>query len=148
MIAKIELVNRLIHRSPKVKIKAGNLEMLALFDTGAEVSLISEQIYNKIEDQSKGPIAKCNIKVAGVAGNQVETVGWTMLRLLVGNKLFEADFIVIPENTIKHDAILGIDFQSNNDIGIEMNQGYPWVTCRGRRLTKTINAKDDSPKTG
>ena len=106
IIIIINSVTKQINDLPRIIIKSGNIELFALFDSGASRSLLNEEVYRELNltNQMK-PLE--SIRLYDVQQRELETLGIVDLTFYCENESFKQKFIVT--NAIKEAAILGID---------------------------------------
>ena len=93
--------------------KIGNTNTNTLFDSGATLSCISEQFYNKIWCLELDRIIDINagppLLITSASEDELINLGHCRLRFKLGQKLFEYYFQIIKN--LKRDLILGLNFQ-------------------------------------
>lgn len=100
-----------------IKVAFNKKICLALIDSGASVSIIKR---SKIPDYV--PLLNCDHCVSGLCGT-VQALGELHAKPIVpGLVLAELRFIVVPDDTITHDVILGADFLTNNGLSVDMSR--------------------------
>ena len=99
------------HR-PKLNIGLPNSRTVAaLIDTGADVSVISEQLFKGL-DVIITKIPSVSLKSA--TGDRVRVLGEANIVISVGGRQVETKFLVV--SGIKTDCILGVDFLHSNRV--------------------------------
>lgn len=78
-----------------------------IVDTGADVSIIKENLLNEFQKMYINQ--KCTIN--GVADGRIETIGRTSTNIIIDGTVLPHHFqVVAKKNPIKSDGILGRDF--------------------------------------
>ena len=81
----------------------------AKLDTGADIDIISEEVYRKLPPYYQNRINRSNVITAVVANKEsVKTIGTVVLPVLVNRQLFKVKFHVLPKAT--HSVFLGKPF--------------------------------------
>jgi len=111
-------VNRLAAESGMfVKAKVNGLEVNLLVDTGATVTLISKELYERMKDPVK---TQMNRDIYSAGGEKLNIFGKTVVDVEIG-KLLASSVAVIADISI--DGILGLDFQKSQDCVIDVGRG-------------------------
>ena len=99
----------------RIKIKIQNLDRLALIDTGAGRSCLSEGQYNQL---GKPPLRPYPPKgaVRNASGEIMPVLGFTTYAVKIGDRTYEQEFIVIKQ--MVPEIILGRDFLSTYKLAI------------------------------
>ena len=96
---------------PKLKIMIGGEEVSALLDTGCEVSILNEQLYNKLRHLGLNclelPIQHLNL-VSAFNERSKRIEKQALLQIQIGNCTVEQVVLLSPQ--LLTDAILGLDF--------------------------------------
>lgn len=87
----------------------------ALVDTGASVSLIKQCYIGSVLD-----IGNSSDSVVGLGGVKIQPLGKVKLQLLIGNVNLKCDFLVVPDDSLKHSVILGNNFFISNCITLDL----------------------------
>ncbi|MEE8207514.1 MAG: retropepsin-like aspartic protease, partial [Nitrosomonadaceae bacterium] len=99
-------------------VKIGNLTVTALFDSGAGISVMSEQCFRQIEPNPK--LNKCGRTVTGAGGNDLEPIGETFITFTLGRKIFRDRVVVLRK--LERNYILGLSWQRKYKIGTGWNR--------------------------
>ena len=75
------------------KVRVNNTKVEALYDTGASISVMSHQFFNKLENKPK--LIKCNRSISGAGRGTLIPVGECFIQLQISNKMFRDRVIVI-----------------------------------------------------
>ena len=95
----------IIQGRPTIKVVALATEDRWLFDTGAGMSVISEELFNRMSPKPK--LSKVKFAVTGANNKPVNVLGMTKLPIHVLNGQTNVEVLVSPELSYK--AILGMD---------------------------------------
>ena len=125
------------HNNLMFPIKIEGKEIMANLDTGAMISTISVDLYNKLSKQRQLPIAtSCNVRLRGVSGAEIEQVHKPVhLDFQLGGKEFSA---TTPVREHGPAILIGMD------IILDVQLSF---FCQGSKSYITINppaAKDDT----
>ena len=101
-------------------IKLENKKIRTLIDTGAEVSLIHERVYNKLQFEPKLN-TKHQTSLQAVNGKQLNVRGLIQLPFKIGNEKVTHPFYVVKD--INRNAILGRDWLTANGVRIYFDLG-------------------------
>lgn len=93
-------------------------EELALFDTGAGVSIISNTIVKKL--QHKHVRHNTNV-IRNASGNVMLTSGKITLTLKIGEKSYNHDYVISDEPSLPSNLILGWDFMRKHKVNLQTN---------------------------
>lgn len=108
-----------------VKLKVNDIELIALLDTGSDVSAIRKDVYNThfrniaLDDNA--------ITLCGIGSNTVVAIGSFSDNILVNDETFNLKFHVIPLNAMNFKAIIGSNLLAFADVTIR-NDGM--VCCQ------------------
>ena len=93
---------------------------IALIDTGASVSLMRESVAAEcggaVRDQSSFS------SVLGLGGNTIESVSSINLNFLIHSIDFTSKFMVVPNESLTYDIVLGGDFYTSYGLIIDFNK--------------------------
>jgi hypothetical protein len=99
------------HECPKLKIMIGGEEISAMLDTGCELSILNEQLYNKLRllglNCLELPTQHLNL-VSAFNGRSKRIRKQALLEIQIGDST--ADQVILISPQLLTDAILGIDF--------------------------------------
>ena len=119
-ISSIVPKNTKLSHSARPKLEVcfpGKNTVLALFDTGADVSIIAKRLFDKFAQHLQfSPIIRHwpSAHLRSATGNVVDVLGKTELLLQIGGKIVKHEFLVVTG--VKTSCILGIDFMHKNGI--------------------------------
>ena len=90
-----------------------------LVDTGAAVSILSQDMYRKIPSHKRPAFQETDIIVRGVSGNQLEVTGVAQVPVVFQGALFMQDFLIAD---IPLEAILGQDMLMKNQGRLDLGR--------------------------
>ncbi|VDI27017.1 Hypothetical predicted protein, partial [Mytilus galloprovincialis] len=118
-----------------VPLVINKVETKAVIDTGAEVTVLSEELYSKIPKDMRPELKKAtrNLVVAE-AGKHMTTRGIAQIEMKLGNEIFTWPMYVAP---IGDNVLLGCDLIDEKDITINCKRGLQlngeWIECQTTR---------------
>ena len=117
--------------SALLPVTINGTETKLLVDTGAAVTIISSELFNRIPDNVKPQLTECtSVKLEAADGNCIAVAGTATVDITIGTANFAWKVYVAP---IKDDGLLGYDFLYNYDCAFEARRGLRindhWVTC-------------------
>ena len=115
-------VNNMIQQSNVINLKAklGDVNIIALVDTGASLSYVNEELIKKHGIKTK-PIKEMVVKIAN--GREVtlnKKIQVDVIIEQVPDMIFEIDLICMPE--MNNDAILGMDWLLQHKVILDLNE--------------------------
>ena len=97
---------------PYIDIHIGTHQFRTLLDTGAQVSLVSEEFLKLCDPQFVKPSKNAaTINLRSATGHSLEASEVVKIRVTIGKVRMYHDFLVVKD--FKHDMILGVDFLNN-----------------------------------
>ena len=109
-----------------IQLSIGKLQVQGLVDTGAAISVVSEQYYNKISKSQNVKIENGGLKFAkGVGGTVLHLKGVCFLPLKFGSVSVTHAFYVCQN--ISHDLIIGYDFLNANKVIVNFQEGALFI---------------------
>ena len=92
-----------------------------LYDTGAQVSLMSERVYGElVERGSEAQLEGCRSILVGVGRNREEILGVVRVTLVLnGQECDNMPFAVVRESSLPCCLLLGANFLSRNHISLD-----------------------------
>jgi len=124
----------------------GSVEFCTLLDSGAEVSLIDEETFNRLRRESdtvklrdtEGRVIK------GIDRTSTTVIGITELKLSVLDIQMECSttFAVIEKEKMPCCCLLGADFMRDNDVTIDFTKGFIYGNCRSRKWCYPIKQRE------
>ena len=121
-------------------MKVKKIDILAVLDTGAEVTVIRDGLFRDLPcaNDREISVAKCNLIVAG-EGHQMESKGLVNLDLNLGGNMFPWDIYLAP---IADDMLLGCDIIDKLDLTLNTTEGMEmntkWIPCEVNRRINSI----------
>ena len=103
----------------RIKVKIQNLDRLALIDTGAGRSCLSEGQYNQLGRPPLRPYPPRRV-VRNASGEIMPGLGFTTCFVQIGDRIYVQEFIVIKQ--LIPEIILGRDFLSTYKLVITWGQ--------------------------
>ena len=113
----------------------GGKNIRFMLDTGASVSLLSDQTWNRISDQATPLAGWSGRSLVGVEGSVIQVEGVATLDLCFSGVMVKGEFIVAK--SLNTEAILGLDFLEQNQCVINTKQRVLHIS--GRALSLTSN---------
>ena len=113
-------IGRLTQAGPSLQIEmtVNGLPVQAVVDTGAEVTVISEEVYNKLPTAAKKPLSETSLHNAGV-GSMMFALGELELTLGLGSQKIDWKVFV---GQIQDSLLLGLDAMQAADVTIVAGQ--------------------------
>lgn len=123
----------------RVPVEVQGKTVLAIVDTAAEVTLISEELYQRLKNSP--PII--SETVMNNAGKGMQMNGYIVgpVSIKLGSQTFTTNVYVAP---IFDDMLLGFDFLKGNGIDICMSRGQMGV--KGEQLKMAMGIVNESPQ--
>ena len=127
-------------KSATYNVTIQNLTTKALLDTGANISVVSEKLFNSLPQKPK--LSKVHKhKVTSARGNNLDPTGQCDLTFQLRNKQFMGRFIILQD--LWRNLILGLNWQCNYRIGCNWNaNGQHYITHNN----KCLSTSTPSPK--
>ena len=123
------------------KVRVNNIEIGALYDTGASISVMSKCFFDKLPNRPK--LIQCNSHVSG-AGEGLIPVGECFIQLHTGRKMFRNRVIVIKN--VKYNYILGQILHQANRFGTGYSTtGRHYIAINGKMIAQAISQAINSP---
>lgn len=125
------IINRVRAVTIKAPIKIQGMMTKAVIDTGAEVTVLSDRLYNEIPEECRPKLkkAKRRLTVAD-AGKEMRTDGIADMSFNIGKTSFVWPVYVAP---IRDDVLLGCDIIDEKDITVNTKKGIciseTWIPC-------------------
>ena len=103
-----------------LKVRVGSRHLLALLDSGANISVISREMFQLFQPKVECIQSPDFKEVSGVGGERHQVLSKVSLNLCVDNLSLYQNFHVI---TGRHDMILGLDFLCKYDVKVDFGEG-------------------------
>lgn len=105
---------------PIIKLNLGRLECISLLDSGANVSLTTPSIIDKIKKFAKVNYLSRAVKIKTLDGSEIPYLATVKLKFKIEGKWFENVFYITQNDwNSKYNMILGYDFLQNNKIMLD-----------------------------
>ena len=126
-------------------VQIGKTKATALFDSGATLSCISKNFYDKIRCLEPDRIVDMNVGppllITSASEDELINLGRCRLRLKLGQKMFEYYFQIIKN--LKRDLILGLNFQRTFKISQDVTDDDDlYLHIRHNIVTFSIQSKN------
>ena len=126
----------------KAPITIQGITTKAVIDTGAEVTVLSDRLYNQISQECRPKLKKAERRLTVAdAGREMRTDGIAELKFSIGTTSFVWPVYVAP---IRDEVLLGCDIIDEKDITVNTKKGIQiadtWIPCT------VIRSVDPSPK--
>jgi hypothetical protein len=110
---------------PRVSVRFGKRYIPALVDTGADVSVISATLFQRLSETGHLEywpklLHRPSMQLRSATGNMVNVQGKTSMLLEVGGRIIQQEFLVV--SGVKTDCILGADFLHHNQVVIDSGE--------------------------
>ena len=102
--------------SPLVGIKVGGIDVVALCDTGACVSLIRCYLWAQVGG-ANGPLLPCRMQLVTAAGKQLKPLGVALVVVDIAGKLRQVEMRVVPR--LQFDVLLGYPARKAFGAGVD-----------------------------
>ena len=101
-------------------VKIGGVIVEALIDSGAEMSLLSTEVYNQLSEDGGYDTKPSAVRFRGIGGAQ-PSLGTCMVDLTFGGNTLNTNMHVVHLNGL--DCILGMDTLKSQDISFHLGKG-------------------------
>ena len=118
-------------------VQVGAVTALALYDPGAEVTLMRTSLFNEVKKEAKGPINPAPVNLSQACGAPVKDVKQTHFRLNIGGQVALSSVFICPSTA--HDMIIGMP--DINRFRISYDAEYRRLVHPGQGLLKVRTAK-------
>lgn len=115
-----------------IDVEFKNITLSAVFDSGAERSLIRESVFDKI---GKPKLQVSSLVFTGLGGSEVKSRGYFDESVKIQNDEYNIRFHVVPKQSIPTDVILGenlLDVAETN------------ISKSGLKVTKYVNSDENN----
>jgi hypothetical protein len=120
----------------KVKLKNSKVNENFLYDSGAQVSLISKKSFRQIPVNKRPEKIEFNLVCSGVSGNKLKVRGCYLVNLNIFGKDIQHPFFVvdkIPGQT----GVLGIDIIKKHGLALDVITNKPYFVNTKPEATVT-----------
>ncbi|KAK3098956.1 hypothetical protein FSP39_024662 [Pinctada imbricata] len=125
-------------RALRVPVKINDVEALAVIDTGADATVVSEEVANRagiIPDASK------QVRLLNATNNsEMSAFGGVTATIQMGDKSYNWKIFIAP---IRDPILLGIDFMKKIDATIHTGQGN--IEVDGQMVIGTVTSDNEEP---
>ena len=118
-------------------VQIGSITMLALYDPGADVTLMKSSIYDQLKGEALGPVNPAPATLSQACGAPVRNVKQATFKMNVGGQVATCPIFVCP--TTAHDLIVGMP--EINTFGISYDAKRRKLTFAGHALLKIRTSK-------
>ena len=127
----------------------GDIEFCCLIDTGAEVSLLSEDVWLKIKEIS-GITSKLDTGVVtGIGDQKVKLKGIIEVEFkFLGITANQVPFGVVDSKLMPNCCLLGANFLAANSLILDYNQDLLWFQNEQEEIFHTLNSSDQTAEQG
>jgi hypothetical protein len=125
--------------APHLSCEINGVQCKALCEIGAQVSLLSSNIYNKVQDHNLD-LALTSTKLIMGDGRTIRSLGITCnMNVKISGKCIPNDFFVIDAYHSNHDhIILGMSFLKLVDVILDAGKGKVTMNLNGKKYTYTF----------
>ena len=109
------------HRSLYVKISILNKQVAEVCDSGANVTCLSEKLFNQINENHQVKIQPSTTRFSSSNQMPIQIKGTVSVPIKIGPKTYEHTFYVLIEAA--SDCLLGLDFFKTNKCDALFSQG-------------------------
>ena len=124
-------------------LEFGGLQSCAIVDTGADISIMAEELYNQIPQSNKGSLKGSkfsNGNVVGISGNPLTSLGVAEIKFKIGPTLWNIPFEIV--RGISRTALLGSDFLAKSQAQLDFYKR----TLRLGDFVALMHRKDNTSK--
>ena len=114
-----------------------NVSVRFMIDTGAAVSLIRKDIWEKIAPKGGVQLEAWTKHLVGVEGSPLSVLGATSLNITLAGTVVSGDFLVAK--ALSAEAIMGLDFLESQ--GCVINTGQSVIHLKGRAIPLSRESK-------
>ena len=107
-----------------------------LVDTGASVSLICGEIWDRIKPPDPPKLIPVNTRLVGADGSPLQIQGSVVVELTISGQVFNQELIIA--NSLTSEGILGLNFLEANECILDLVHGE--LIAQGSRVT--LSAKN------
>lgn len=121
--------------SPVTKVKINNINSLAYWYSGSNISVISYNHFSKLSetDHFKRKIKPANKNATGITGETLDIMGKVLLHLIIGKARFVHEIYILDNTKFIGDILTGRDIIKR--IGtVSFNFGEKYIRVNKERL--------------
>ncbi|XP_070144931.1 uncharacterized protein [Drosophila kikkawai] len=117
------------------KVTINDVEVECLVNTGADVSILRNYIFKKIPNVV---LVRSASKLRGLGKKITCPVGYFLAEVAVDKEMTPHKFVVVEDEDIEYDALLGFDFISKFEFSMLVD-GYRFSSPRGEKACEESN---------
>ena len=118
------------------RVQANGIPVIALFDMGAGMSIVSSKFFSSIINKPK--VFKCNRKIRSVGGDTLVTIGECYIELKTGKRVLK-DRVIIIKN-LNRDYIIGVAIQHTNKMLTGFStSGRHFISLNGEIIAQSVS---------
>ena len=110
----------------EVRIQGSSSEERFLYDSGAQVSLLSKKTFRKIRKDQRPKKLDLDLSCSGVSGSKLKLVGCYLIKLRMLGKEVAHPFFVT--NVPGHAGVIGIDLIKKTGLSLDAITNQPYFT--------------------
>lgn len=135
------LINRVSAVSMRVPVFMMERELEAVIDTGAEVTVLNQRIFDQLPPSTRPIVKKADRGlVVAERGKKMGSHGMAVVKFKIGDQDYEWTMYIAD---IGDDILLGADFLDRFDMTVNFKRGLlvneKWVACQTRRRPNVVN---------
>ena len=124
------------------RVQANGILVIALFDTGVGMSIMSSKFFNSIVNKPK--VFKCNRKVRSAGGDTLVSKGECYIELKIGKRVLK-DRVIIIKN-LNRDYTIGVAIQCANKILTSFSMsGRHFISFNGEMIAQSVSLITTQP---
>ena len=123
----------------KVKIKGSSTEEKFLYDSGAQISLLSKKAFRKIAKNKRPEKINFKLTCSGVSGSQLKVIGCYNFKFKLLGREIEHPFFVV-EKIPGQSGVIGIDIIKKHGLSLDVVSNKPYFI--ERKLPEATVTKD------
>ena len=127
-----------------VSVKLNNVQIKMHVDTGASVTTINEDTYNKLKDSQNVHLEKCNMNLTAYTGQRVPVIG--QIKLQVGYENQAAQLLAVVVRGVDKPNLLGRDWLST--LKLNWHQLFSITTEHENNLNSVLSEHAEVFKPG
>lgn len=118
-----EKINPCYHRlSPSVIIEVNGEEKCAFLDTGAPVSVIDVEMWNKIKGENEQIQTTTRKHISGIGEGRTEIKGIVALNIQINGRYEQFPFILVDDSCLKCCLLLGMDLMKKEGLVLDFDK--------------------------
>lgn len=114
-------------------VTVNNQNLVALIDTGSDLSLIREDQYERVGSPN---LIQREIVFRGIGTQDFKTKGQFDIEIEIDNECFLTNLSVVPNELLKYDLLIGTDLLDRTNLYVEEEKSL--YGNRARRYEKRI----------